>query len=179
MIKQNHFSDISAVIRVLVVLLGCSLSSVSAGEHKRVHVIYDANNTSDKHGKQINIKVKDKPGELSKSKHIREYDFKHRKQIAAKGYKTQGIASWYGYESGNVTADGHKFKPLGLSAAHKTLPLGTKARITNLENNKSVVVIINDRGPYIKGRIIDLSLGAARAIKMKGVGRVEIEALTS
>jgi rare lipoprotein A len=92
-----------------------------------------------------------------------------------------GIASYYGYElAGNRTACGQKFKPNGLTAAHRSLPCGTKLRVTNLRNGKSVNVRVTDRGPFVKGRIIDLSLGAARIIGMTGSGtaKVQIERLS-
>ena len=100
---------------------------------------------------------------------------------SAKGYAEYGIASWYGWESGNRTAMGESFDPRGLSAAHRTLPLPTKVHVTNLENNRSVVVVVNDRGPFIKGRLIDLSAGAARKIGMRrqGTARVKVVAIGS
>ena len=84
------------------------------------------------------------------------------------------------YYHGSRTASGAKFNPHGLSAAHKTLPFGTKVRVTNPRNNKSIVVVINDRGPFIKGREIDLSLGAAKAlgIVQQGVANIQMEILT-
>jgi rare lipoprotein A len=103
-------------------------------------------------------------------------------QIAVGGVKInfQGIASWYGYDgSGTATASGERYNPEGLTAAHRSLPLGTKVRVTNTKNGRSVVVRINDRGPYIGGRIIDLSAGAARILGMIGSGLapVHIEVL--
>ena len=92
----------------------------------------------------------------------------------------QGIASWYGYDgSGNKTASGERYNPEGLTAAHRSLPMGTKIRVTNTRNGRSVVVRINDRGPYIRGRIIDLSAGAARLLGMigSGVAQVSLEVL--
>ena len=88
---------------------------------------------------------------------------------------TTVIASYYYH--GHTTANGEKFKPDGLTAAHKTLPFGTKVKVTNTHNDKSVVVRINDRGPFIKGRTIDLSRGAAKEIGMikTGVARVTLE----
>lgn len=94
---------------------------------------------------------------------------------SAAGYREVGVASWYGPESGNRTAMGMRFAPHGLTAAHKTLPLPTKVRVTNLSNGRSVEVMVNDRGPFKKGRIIDLSHGAAREIGMNGVTRVRVE----
>ncbi|MDB5410616.1 MAG: septal ring lytic transglycosylase RlpA family protein [Rhodospirillales bacterium] len=84
-------------------------------------------------------------------------------------YTETGRASWYGAEhAGGKTASGAIFDPAKSTAAHRTLPLRTVARITNTENGRSVKVVINDRGPYVKGRILDLS---ARAAKQLGVGK--------
>jgi rare lipoprotein A len=92
----------------------------------------------------------------------------------------KGIASFYGYDgSGNQTASGERFNPEGMTAAHRSLPLGTQVRVTNTRNGRSVVLRINDRGPYIKGRIIDVSAGAARLLGMigSGVAPVHIQVL--
>ena len=70
---------------------------------------------------------------------------------------------------------GVRFNPQGLSAAHKTLPLPSRVRVTNLRNGRSVVLVVNDRGPFVKNRLIDLSQGAARAIGVKGLAQVEVE----
>lgn len=89
-----------------------------------------------------------------------------------------GEASWYGPGfRGKKTASGEIFDDQKLTAAHKTLPLGSKAKVTNLDNQKSVEVEINDRGPYVEGRIIDLSHAAARALDMveQGTAKVQIE----
>lgn len=89
-----------------------------------------------------------------------------------------GIASYYGPGfHGKKTASGEIFNQNALTAAHKTLPLGSYVTVTNLNNCKSVRVKINDRGPYIKGRIIDLSAGAATVLgyKNKGTANVQIE----
>ena len=90
-----------------------------------------------------------------------------------------GDASWYGpAQQGKETASGETFDQKKLTAAHRTLPLGTRAVVTNLENGQSVEVKINDRGPYAKGRKIDLSHAAAEQIGMtgQGVAKVKIEA---
>ncbi len=94
---------------------------------------------------------------------------------SAKGYSEQGIASWYGYESGNRTSMGTRFNPRGYTAAHKTLPLPSKVRVTNLRNGRSIVVLVNDRGPFKKNRLIDLSHGAAKKIGLVGLTKVKIE----
>lgn len=91
-----------------------------------------------------------------------------------------GHASWYGAKfHGKKTASGVIYDQSEFTAAHRNLPLGSKVRVTNLENEKSVEVEINDRGPFISGRIIDLSRAAARALEMleDGITRVRIELL--
>jgi len=91
-----------------------------------------------------------------------------------------GEASYYGAQfQGRPTASGERFDNGQLTAAHRTLPFGTKVRVTNLSNGRSVVVRVNDRGPYARGRIIDLSRAAARRIDMvrAGVARVRVEPL--
>jgi rare lipoprotein A len=86
-----------------------------------------------------------------------------------------GEASYYGYElAGNRTASGERFNPKAMTAAHRTLPLGTKLRVINKANGKSVVVRINDRGPFVKKRLIDISLGAAQAINMVRAGKAMV-----
>jgi rare lipoprotein A len=88
----------------------------------------------------------------------------------------EGVASWYGAElHGLPTASGEPFDMHGLTAAHRTLPLGTRARVTNLENGRSVLVRINDRGPHVRRRLIDLSYGAARELDMLAAGSARVE----
>jgi len=85
------------------------------------------------------------------------------------GYDEVGIASWYGPGfHGNHTANGEVYDMYAYSAAHKTLPFGTIVRVTDLETGRSIVVRINDRGPYVEGRVIDLSFGAARRLGLSG-----------
>lgn len=88
-----------------------------------------------------------------------------------------GIASWYGsFHHGRKTASGKRYDMNELTAAHRTLPFGTEATVINLENGRSVVVVVNDRGPYRRGRIIDLSRRAAERLGLveKGIGEVRI-----
>ncbi len=100
---------------------------------------------------------------------------------SARGYVEEGIASWYGPGfHGRRTASGERYNMYAFTAAHKLLPMGTKVLVINLENGRRTVVRINDRGPFVKGRIIDLSYAAARALGMhrKGTARVRIIALS-
>jgi len=95
-------------------------------------------------------------------------------------YRETGMAAWYGKElHGKKTASGELFDMNALTAAHRTLPLGTTIRVTNLDNFKSIKVKITDRGPYIRSRVLDLSLGAARELGFaaQGTARVRIETL--
>ena len=93
------------------------------------------------------------------------------------GRSFSGMASFYGNESGSKTASGQRFNQNAMTAAHRSLPFGTKLRVTH--GGQSVVVTINDRGPFVRGRVLDLSTGAARAIGLTsaGVGRVVAEVM--
>jgi Lytic transglycolase len=88
----------------------------------------------------------------------------------------RGVASWYGYpHHGRMTASGRRFDMYELTAAHRTLPLGARVRVTNLLNGRSVVVTITDRGPFVKKRVIDLSYAAARQIDLLGPGTAPVQ----
>ncbi|MGD8302348.1 MAG: septal ring lytic transglycosylase RlpA family protein [Desulfobacterales bacterium] len=96
------------------------------------------------------------------------------------GFRQSGLASWYGRDfHGKKTSNGERYNMYAMTAAHKTLPLGTYVRVHNLENNRGTVVRINDRGPFVRGRIIDLSYSAAKEVGIIGPGtaRVEVVAL--
>jgi rare lipoprotein A len=96
------------------------------------------------------------------------------------GFRQRGLASWYGRDfHGKKTSNGEIYNMYAMTAAHKTLPLGTYVRVYNLENKRSTLVRINDRGPFVRGRIIDLSYSAAKEIGIVGPGtaRVEVVAL--
>ena len=98
---------------------------------------------------------------------------KHKKLI-------KGVSSFYAKDfHGKLTANGEVYDMYGLTAAHKTLPLNTIVRVTNLENNKSLILRINDRGPYVKGRILDCSYGAALKLDFinQGTAKVKIEVI--
>ncbi|MRJ07095.1 MAG: hypothetical protein C6I01_06210 [Epsilonproteobacteria bacterium] len=99
-------------------------------------------------------------------------------QILILGWTERGIASWYGTDFHNrPTASGEIYNMYDYTAAHKTLPLGTVVRVTNLANKKSIVVLVNDRGPFVANRIIDLSYSAAKALGLdkQGIGEVELQ----
>jgi rare lipoprotein A len=90
-------------------------------------------------------------------------------------HSLQGIASWYGHpHHGRITASGRRFDMYEFTAAHRTLPMGTRLRVTNLTNGQSVRVTITDRGPFVRRRVIDLSFAAAREIGMIGPGTAPV-----
>ncbi len=98
----------------------------------------------------------------------------------ADGFVEEGIASWYGADfHGKPTACGERYDMWALTAAHKTLPLGTNVKVTNLQNQKSIILRINDRGPFVSGRVIDLSCKAAQELGSYGRGTapVRVEAV--
>jgi rare lipoprotein A len=98
----------------------------------------------------------------------------------ASAFSQSGMGSYYGPKfHGKKTASGEKFNQNAMTAAHKTLPFGTRLKVTNMSNKRSVVVRVNDRGPFIRGRIVDVSTIAARQLGIvgRGVGRVRIQKL--
>jgi len=101
------------------------------------------------------------------------------KPAAPEGKGQIGIASWYGKQfQGRLTASGEPFDMEKMTAAHRTLPFGTKIRVHNLVNEKTTEIRINDRGPFVKDRIIDLSHAAAQSIEMPGIANVRLEVLS-
>jgi rare lipoprotein A (peptidoglycan hydrolase) len=93
-------------------------------------------------------------------------------------YRAEGTASWYGPDfHGRKTANGERYDMNGISAAHRTMPLPSYARVTNLENGRSIIVRVNNRGPFVRNRVADLSVGTAKALDFykKGTARVRVE----
>ena len=113
----------------------------------------------------------------------RSYDVMGRRYHildTAEGYRERGVASWYGGKfHGSPTASGEIFDMHAMTAAHKTLPIPTDVEVTNLRNGKTVILRINDRGPFLDDRVIDVSYGAAQELDLvdPGIGLVEIRAL--
>ena len=105
---------------------------------------------------------------------------RYRVMSTSRGYRARGIASWYGTQfHGRKTSNGERYDMFAMTAAHRSLPLPTYVRVTNLENGKSVVVRVTDRGPFHKDRIIDLSYVAAARLGIlgRGTGHVEVESI--
>src|SRR5262245_12008916 len=91
--------------------------------------------------------------------------------------KLSGIASFYGTNYSGRTARGERYDPKKFTAAHRTMPFGTRLRVTDARSRRSVVVVVNDRGPFIKGRVLDLSLAAAQELGMIGRGLLKVTAV--
>ena len=95
---------------------------------------------------------------------------------AATGHTFSGVASFYGNESGRETASGQRFNENAMTCAHRSLPFGTKLKVSH--GGRSVVVTVNDRGPFVRGRVLDLSTAAARALGIEGLGQVTAEVVS-
>lgn len=116
----------------------------------------------------------------AKTSHKKSHKVAHKKALKAASYGggQSGVASWYGGKfHGRKTASGELYNQNALTAAHRSLPFGTRVRVTNTNNGNAVVVRINDRGPFVGGRVIDLSRAAASSIGINGLGHVKIAVL--
>ena len=112
---------------------------------------------------------------IAEAKHRHRHGH-HGHAVSASGSSHSGIASVYNMRS--KTANGERCNPGSLTAAHKSFPFGTMVRVTNRNNNRSVVVRINDRGPFVRGRVIDLTPAGARAIGFSGLAPVNLEVVS-
>jgi len=97
--------------------------------------------------------------------------------VGESAHRLSGMASYYGANYSGRTARGERYDPSKLTAAHRTLPFGTRVRVTDSRSQRSVIVVVNDRGPFIKGRVLDLSLAAARVLRMTDRGLVKVTAV--
>jgi rare lipoprotein A len=142
-------------------LVGGSATEASAKSHRYHHHGYYSHHASHSPRGSSNSSWRDANAAIAPS--------------SGSGHSFSGMASYYGNESGSRTASGQHFNQNAMTAAHRTLPFGTRLRVTH--GGQSVVVTINDRGPFVRGRVLDLSTGAARAIGLTsaGVGRVTAE----
>ncbi|WP_198263165.1 septal ring lytic transglycosylase RlpA family protein [sulfur-oxidizing endosymbiont of Gigantopelta aegis] len=181
--SAKHATKLIAVIIIAWVLVSCSSSTkTSSSSSGRYSISQDGPPSEYLDVSQIPDAVP-KPTKRSKSGNPKSYVvFGKRYYVmdSSKGYKARGIASWYGKKfQGHRTSSGEPYDMHGMTAAHKTLPLPTYVRVTNLKNGRQVVVKVNDRGPFHEGRIIDLSHTAAIKLGVKGTGTglVEVEAI--
>jgi rare lipoprotein A len=185
---MNNYQMLKKLVAITFIALfvvGCANNSVSTkkktneGRYK-VDQDYGPNSEIDvSHVKNAVPKVEP----LSRGGNRSEYEVlgKNYKVLpASKGFKERGGASWYGKKfHGYLTANGEKYDMFAMTAAHKSLPLPTYLKVTNLANQKHVIVRVNDRGPFHKGRVVDLSYAAASKLGMldHGTAQVEIEAI--
>ena len=157
------------LIGMMLVLSGCTTVELAAHYAKKMNLRTDADQQSSGAVPQPRYKVGN-PYEIDGIWYYPERDL---------SYDETGIASWYGDEfAGKPTANGEVFDPDIVSAAHKTLPMPSVVRVINLDNGRSLVVRINDRGPFVAGRIIDLSREAARLLRSEaGYCKVRVQIL--
>ncbi|HWR03028.1 MAG TPA: septal ring lytic transglycosylase RlpA family protein [Humidesulfovibrio sp.] len=166
------------IITSLFALTGCAY--LPTGESQRLHSEAPANSTQQTASRQERQQVyyKKQPGQVDPK--ISPYSVMGKTYWPVQsglGFKEEGYASWYGIDfHGKKTATGETYDMFSVSAAHKTLPLGTKVRVTNLENGRELELVVNDRGPFVDGRIIDLSYASARLLGMadNGLARVRV-----
>jgi len=170
---MNRFLPFAAT---LMLLAACSTARISYSPLPGVHIATPISLPSGRHASLAS----GTGGHYKTGKPYRVSGRTYYPLSTAKGYDKTGIASWYGRDfHGKLTANGERYNMHALSAAHKTLPLPSLVRVTNLENGRSVVVRVNDRGPFVKGRLIDLSYAAANALEYTGQGtaRVRVQSL--
>jgi rare lipoprotein A len=160
----------------------------AAGQHlvevtSRNTLLPNANKNAGKDALQIANRLRYQLGKAEALKEIEGLPKPKDTQTIAMGpvrFQVQGLASWYGPGfHGNLTANGERYNQYALTAASKTLPFGTRVRVTNLDNGRTVVVRVNDRGPYVGDRILDLSMGAAQILGTvsSGVSSVRLDIL--
>lgn len=161
------------MVALLVMLASCGTGKVKDGPPRSGHAS----------GSQVGDAIP-RPEAKSRYGNSPVYEvFGNRYEVmeSSNGFKERGVASWYGKKfHGNLTANRETYDMYAMTAAHKSLPLPTYVRVRNLRNNKSIVVRVNDRGPFVNNRIIDLSYSAARKLDMirAGTSLVEIEAIS-
>lgn len=144
-------------------LIGGSATEASAKSHRHHHGHRHSHHASNSHSGSSSRSWRDANAAIAPS--------------SGSGHSFSGMASFYGNESGSKTASGQRFNENAMTAAHRSLPFGTKLKVTH--GDRSVVVTINDRGPFVHGRVLDLSTAAARAVGLTsaGVGRVVAEVI--
>lgn len=165
------------LLAVIHLLQGCS------GSKSRYQQKYDSSPDRLPNAAELNdaiprAELKSRGGNRHYQVHGRHYKVLH----SAEGFTEEGIASWYGKKfHGHLTSNGEIYDMYAMTAAHKNLPLPTYVQVTNLENKKSVIVRVNDRGPFHQNRIIDLSYSAAYKLDMlkKGTAKVSIQTVTT
>lgn len=167
------------ILLVIIGLAGCSSSGSNSGRYSMKHDKAPDRPVDVSHVKDAVPRVEPKSRGGNKSPYT-VFGKQYYVMQSALGYTATGTASWYGKKfHGHKTSNGETYDMYEMSAAHKSLPLPTFLRVTNLANNKQVIVRVNDRGPFHGDRLIDLSYAAASKLDMlkKGTARVRLEAI--
>ena len=166
-----------ALLTTLLLLVGCS--SGGGGRYSMKHDRGPAQPVDVSHVKDAVPKVEPRSRGGNKSSYV-VFGKRYYVMDSSLGYRERGGASWYGKKfHGHTTSNGETYDMYAMSAAHKSLPLPTYVKVTNLKNGRQVIVRVNDRGPFHQGRIIDLSYAAASKLDMlrSGTAQVEVEAI--
>ncbi len=167
------------VLGVMVMLAGCSSGQKSTGRYSQSQDSAPYRPVDTSHVKDAIPRVEPKSRYGNPASYV-VFGKRYHTLASSKDYQQRGVASWYGTKfHGHRTSSGDTYDMYQMSAAHKTLPLPTYAQVTNLRNGKSVVVKINDRGPFHDNRLIDLSYAAAARLDIlgEGTGLVEVTAI--
>ena len=156
-------SRTALTIVAATLLVGGSVTEASAkSRHHHHHRHHHSHHASNSSGGSSNGSWRNANGAIAPS--------------SGSGHSFSGMASFYGNESGSKTASGQRFNQNAMTCAHRSLPFGTKLKVS--AGGRSVVVTVNDRGPFIRGRVLDLSKGAARALGMGGLAHVTAEVVS-
>lgn len=166
------------IVLSLFALTGCAYLPMGESQHLRSEAPPPSSRMQAQTGNTPQVNYKKLPGQVDPK--IKPYSVMGKTYWPVQsglGFQEEGYASWYGIDfHGKKTATGEVYDMFSISAAHKTLPLGTKVRVTNMENGRELELVVNDRGPFVDGRIIDLSYASARLLGMadNGLARVRV-----
>ena len=164
----------SSIKALLVIISMTLLFACSTGRYQQAHDSIPTRLPNQSELKDATPRAEPYSRGGNKDYRVRGIDYKVLNN--ALGFEQTGIASWYGNKfHGHLTSNGEIYDMYAMSAAHKNLPLPTYVKVTNLSNNKSVIVRVNDRGPFHKGRVIDLSYSAAYKLNMLQTGTAEVK----
>lgn len=168
----------SAIKKSSIILLCIGITACSSPP-SRYSLKHDTGPDKDVNISNINDAVpRVEPKSRGGNKNYSVFGKKYRVLQSSAGYKKRGVASWYGKKfHGHLTSNGETYDMYQMTAAHKSLPLPSYVRVTHLKNSKSIVVRVNDRGPFHRNRIIDLSYVAAKKLGISGTGVVEVTAI--
>ena len=164
-------SGVRSVVQRLAVILGAALLTACTQAHLATHnseIVSPSRQASQEYNRAISFAPKRRVAVARK-----HTPFASNKKAAATQVASHGIASFY--TEGTKTASGEKFNTHELTAAHPTLPFGTRLRVTNVASGQSVTVRVNDRGPYVRGRVVDVSYAAAETLGMVGGGVAKVK----